>query len=127
MPRSFSSFSRSVSMPVSARTSAVLPWSMWPAVPTIMDLRLAAAQRCEVVEEAVFVFEATQVEHQRLILDAPDHRNGQAAQRRRERVRALARRARFVGADREPRARHRLDRQRAGADLAGACDRRSTA
>src|SRR5437763_618895 len=36
MPRAFSSFSRSVSTPVSARTSEVLPWSMWPAVPTIM-------------------------------------------------------------------------------------------
>src|SRR5262249_53156607 len=36
MPRAFSSFSRSVSTPVSLRTSAVLPWSMWPAVPTIM-------------------------------------------------------------------------------------------
>ena len=37
MPRAFSSGSRSVSTPVSARTSAVLPWSMWPAVPTIID------------------------------------------------------------------------------------------
>ena len=36
MPRAFSSCSRSASMPVSARTSEVLPWSMWPAVPTIM-------------------------------------------------------------------------------------------
>ena len=36
MPRRFSSSRRSVSIPVSARTSAVLPWSMWPAVPTIM-------------------------------------------------------------------------------------------
>src|SRR4051812_46614125 len=34
MPRRFSSGRRSVSMPVSARTSEVLPWSMWPAVPT---------------------------------------------------------------------------------------------
>jgi hypothetical protein len=33
MPRSFSSLSRSVSMPVRAFTRAVLPWSMWPAVP----------------------------------------------------------------------------------------------
>jgi len=33
MPRRFSSASRSVSMPVSAFTSAVLPWSTWPAVP----------------------------------------------------------------------------------------------
>ena len=34
MPRRFSSGSRSASIPVSALTSAVLPWSMWPAVPT---------------------------------------------------------------------------------------------
>src|SRR5262245_14996100 len=33
MPRAFSSGRRSVSTPVSARTSEVLPWSMWPAVP----------------------------------------------------------------------------------------------
>ena len=35
MPRAFSSLSRSVSTPVSARTSAVFPWSMCPAVPRI--------------------------------------------------------------------------------------------
>jgi hypothetical protein len=35
MPRSFSSFKRSASTPVSAFTSEVLPWSMWPAVPMI--------------------------------------------------------------------------------------------
>ena len=34
MPRAFSSGRRSVSMPVSAFTSEVLPWSMCPAVPT---------------------------------------------------------------------------------------------
>jgi L-seryl-tRNA(Ser) seleniumtransferase len=34
IPRRCSSGSRSVSTPVSARMSAVLPWSMWPAVPT---------------------------------------------------------------------------------------------
>src|ERR1700694_56732 len=36
IPRCFSSLRRSVSMPVKARTRAVLPWSMWPAVPMIM-------------------------------------------------------------------------------------------
>src|SRR5690348_10969665 len=36
IPRRFSSSSRSASMPVSAWTSAVLPWSMCPAVPTMM-------------------------------------------------------------------------------------------
>src|SRR5512133_2805187 len=35
MPRAFSSFRRSVSMPVRALTSEVLPWSIWPAVPRI--------------------------------------------------------------------------------------------
>ena len=35
MPRFFSSVRRSVSMPVSALTSRVLPWSTWPAVPMI--------------------------------------------------------------------------------------------
>ena len=34
MPRAFSSFSRSGSVPVSASTSELFPWSMWPAVPT---------------------------------------------------------------------------------------------
>ena len=33
IPRRRSSGSRSASMPVSARSSVVLPWSMWPAVP----------------------------------------------------------------------------------------------
>ena len=34
IPRRRSSGSRSASIPVSARSSVVLPWSMWPAVPT---------------------------------------------------------------------------------------------
>ncbi len=37
MPRSFSCGRRSGSLPVSARTSALLPWSMWPAVPTTKE------------------------------------------------------------------------------------------
>src|SRR5579863_9010527 len=36
IPRRFSSSKRSASMPVSAFTRAVFPWSMCPAVPTIM-------------------------------------------------------------------------------------------
>ena len=36
IPRSFSSFKRSVSIPVSALISDVFPWSMWPAVPRII-------------------------------------------------------------------------------------------
>src|ERR1700722_1807744 len=37
MPRRFSSSSRSASIPVRAFTSAVFPWSMCPAVPTMID------------------------------------------------------------------------------------------
>ncbi len=44
IPRRFSSASRSVSMPVSAWTSAVLPWSMCPAVPTTTRFTVAPAQ-----------------------------------------------------------------------------------
>ncbi len=36
MPRSFSSFRRSVSMPVRALMSEVFPWSTWPAVPRMI-------------------------------------------------------------------------------------------
>src|SRR5437899_6933325 len=36
MPRRFSSSRRSASIPVRARTRAVLPWSICPAVPTII-------------------------------------------------------------------------------------------
>ena len=39
MPRRCSSGRRSVSFPVRARTSQVLPWSMWPAVPTVSGMR----------------------------------------------------------------------------------------
>ena len=41
IPRRRSSASRSVSVPVSAATSAVLPWSMWPAVPSVSPRRPA--------------------------------------------------------------------------------------
>ena len=48
MPRRFSSGRRSASIPVSARISAVLPWSIWPAVARIM----AALRRlCRVVRQ----------------------------------------------------------------------------
>ena len=50
MPRARSSGSRSVSRPVSARTSAVLPWSMCPAVPTVSGgapLTVAGVRRTE--------------------------------------------------------------------------------
>ena len=42
IPRRFSSAQRSVSVPVRARTRDVLPWSMWPLVPTMTCLPGAA-------------------------------------------------------------------------------------
>ena len=44
MPRARSSGRRSVSTPVSARISAVLPWSMWPAVPSVSGAAVTEAQ-----------------------------------------------------------------------------------
>src|SRR6266513_546251 len=44
MPRACSSGRRSVSLPVSARTSHVLPWSMCPAVPTVSGIVLGSGR-----------------------------------------------------------------------------------
>ena len=41
IPRACSSLSRSVSVPVSSATSAVLPWSTWPAVPRMSGATIA--------------------------------------------------------------------------------------
>src|SRR5215210_7682962 len=46
MPRRCSSGSRSVSLPVSARTSHVLPWSMCPAVPTVSGIYASCGPGC---------------------------------------------------------------------------------
>ncbi len=46
MPRRFSSGRRSVSTPVRAFTNDVLPWSTWPAVPTIIRPRRCRGRRC---------------------------------------------------------------------------------
>src|SRR6267143_480197 len=94
MPRAFSSLRRSVSTPVNARTSVVLPWSMWPAVPTIIGLSarngarsLRASQQSQpqpapLRRESLLVggLEATQIEPQGLGGGAADHRAGQGAQ-----------------------------------------------
>src|SRR3954470_16272857 len=45
MPRFCSSGSRSVSLPVNARTSQVLPWSMCPAVPTVSGMGVTLPRR----------------------------------------------------------------------------------
>ena len=117
MPRAFSSGRRSVSTPVSARTSAVLPWSMWPAVPTIMRRFRTGAAAASWPRKACCVLQAAQVEPQGAVGDAADHRDGQparnAASRRAERPAASADRAHHQGVARQP-----IDRQRAAADLA---------
>ena len=66
-------------------------------------------ERGEIVDEARFVFEATQVEDDRLILDAADHRYRKPPQRGRQRSQAAAAGASVDRADREPRACHRLE------------------
>src|SRR5690348_5170583 len=86
MPRSFSSLRRSVSTPVSARTSVVLPWSICPAVPTIMDAALSSArgprQFAELRDEFALVGlgQAAQIEPQRLVGETPKRRTRQRAQ-----------------------------------------------
>src|SRR5579864_8384149 len=48
IPRRFSSSRRSGLVPVSASTSVDLPWSMWPAVPTITCLVVSISRiRCD--------------------------------------------------------------------------------
>ena len=53
IPLRFSSGSRSASMPVSARTNAVLPWSICPAVPTMIDfISLESNSSCRWTQNA---------------------------------------------------------------------------
>ena len=53
IPRRCSSGSRSVSLPVSARTSQVLPWSTCPAVPTVSGKRAPRAASSTSPSESV--------------------------------------------------------------------------
>ena len=100
-----SSGSRSVSLPVSARTSQVLPWSMWPAVPTVSGMRRDAPRRPRRPRRRSSVRQSSSSRPSRTIAD--DRRLAEA-QRRRERLldRAReARRARRAAARRRRRAR----------------------
>ena len=85
MPRSFSSFSRSVSCPVSARTSAVLPWSMWPAVPMI-ERHGQSRRTVEVDQQVVGVEDAAQVEQEAPVVDAAEDRRARGAEARGDRL-----------------------------------------
>jgi hypothetical protein len=68
--------------------------------------------------EGGLVFEAAQVEHECLLLDASDHWHWQLAQRGGDRGERPPCPPRGLGPDRKPRAGNRLDRQCARADLA---------
>src|SRR6266545_2597101 len=86
IPRFFSSGSRSVSFPVRARTSHVLPWSMWPAVPTVSAIAPGApssAGACHRVGHLVdlAVGESAAVEKQPSVADDSDHGRLAGAQR----------------------------------------------
>ncbi len=71
MPRAFSSGSRSVSMPVRALTSAVLPWSMWPAVPRMRKrLGLGTSTGEESTSGAMVSLSDTAARSRNLLLDA---------------------------------------------------------
>ena len=124
MPRAFSSGRRSVSTPVSALTSVVLPWSIWPAVATIMRVspaRARAAPSCALNP-------ASSSRQRRSSMNAPSlirpiTGTRQRAKGRRQRVGGTAfafgaRRNRNAGAGQS------IDRQRAAADLARARDDR---
>src|SRR5436190_13433293 len=65
MPRSFSSLRRSVSWPVRARMSEVLPWSMCPAVPMMsgmseLDVELGGVEDAAQIEQEAAVVDAAQ-------------------------------------------------------------------
>ena len=75
-PRRRSSGSRSASMPVSARRSVVLPWSMWPAVPMTTVIAPPASGRSTALARSASVLrvDRPQVEHDPAVLDAADDR-----------------------------------------------------
>ena len=86
MPRARSSSSRSVLVPVSASTSAVLPWSMWPAVPSVSAISPRAAparpRRRRARGSTSSSRERARVEQQPPLDHAPDDRRRALAQRR---------------------------------------------
>src|SRR3990172_8462483 len=121
IPRSFSSFRRSVSIPVRALTRAVLPWSMCPAVPTttcfigvsrvMLSLHQLRDGAGEVLE--VPVLHGPEVEEETVLLDPADHRGGSAAEA------LIQDMGRVVGiAEGEDRGRQLGERERATPDLA---------
>ncbi len=99
IPRRRSSASRSVSAPVSAATSRVLPWSMWPAVPSVRPgpatvRSVKGAPHRLGGGPGLVVAEGPGVEEDEAVGDPGDDRRLAAAQRRGEPVRPPPARAR---------------------------------
>src|SRR5688572_24020603 len=95
MPRAFSSGRRSVSTPVSVLTRRVLPWSMCPAVATIMSVFRSAYARsklelAELRDEFRFAVEAAQVHDESAFVDTPDDRHRKRPECRCDALRAGA-------------------------------------
>src|ERR1044071_2646220 len=86
MPRACSSGRRSVSFPVSARTSHVFPWSMWPAVPTVSGIGGLLARRRDGRGDLLrlSVSQRAAVEEQPPVADDADHCRIAVAQGRSE-------------------------------------------
>src|SRR5581483_12296699 len=97
MPRCRSSGSRSVSFPVSARTSHVLPWSIWPAVPTVSGMSAACAGDRGGGLVQLAVCERAAVEQEHAVADDTDDRRLALAQRPGQRLLQRAREARQLG------------------------------
>src|SRR5947209_1702176 len=114
MPRSFSSFRRSVSWPVSALTRLVLPWSMWPAVPMITAMVRARPLRvlAPVRHQVVRIEDGATIQQETAPADATDDRRTRGA----EPLRNLIGREALV-LDGDGLARNLLGRERAAANL----------
>ena len=104
-----------MSTPVSARISAVLPWSMWPAVPSVSGAGAhrarsrTAARAAAAAASTSSSAQRARVEQHPAVVDPRDHRRVAVAQRARERRRRRRRRpARPPG----PRARAAAARRR---------------
>src|SRR5213596_2189229 len=99
MPRRCSSGSRSVSLPVSALTSHVLPWSMCPAVPTVRGTgsHLPGPLNCVGDDLDLVVAEGAAVEQEAPVADDADYRRLGTPERRREILFDGARKARELG------------------------------
>src|SRR4029078_12403377 len=122
MPRARSSGSRSASMPVRARRSAVLPWSMCPAVPmttvgsgsgppaTVRRLQGDANLPRE--PRVVLRFDRAEIEQDDVLDDATDDRRRALTETRQEALRGGT-------LDRHGPGRQGLGRQRPAVDLPG--------